>query len=294
MIQGSIVAIITPFRGGKIDERALGDLIEDQIARGTDGIVPCGTTGESATLSHEEHQRVVEFVVEVVRGRIPVIAGTGSNSTEEAIALTRHAQKCGADAALLIAPYYNKPTQEGLYQHYRAVAEAVDLPLILYNIPGRTGVNLLPETVARLAEIPNIVGIKEASGSLVQVQEIHRRCGDRIKILSGEDALNFPILACGGCGMISVTANVVPDRLAACWDAFQAGDWHRARESHEALLPLHQALFLETNPVPVKTALARMGRCTDEVRLPLWPMAPANRQRLEAVLRSYGLIPEAA
>ncbi len=292
MFKGSIVAIITPFKENKIDEKALGDLIEFHIDNGTDGIVPCGTTGESATLSYEEHNRVIEFTIEVVNGRVPVIAGTGSNSTEEAIYLTKHAKECGADGALLITPYYNKPTQEGLYRHFKVIAEEVDIPLVLYNVPGRTGVNMLPSTIARLAEIENIVAVKEASGSMSQICEIYRLCGDRIGILSGEDAINFPILTAGGVGMISVTANIIPGRMAEMWDAFNRGDLHKAREIHYELLELHQAMFIETNPIPVKTALAMMGKCTEEMRLPLCSMSDKNRERLRQVLINYGLINE--
>jgi len=289
MFQGSIVAIITPFKDGKIDEKAFGDLIEFHITNGTDGIVPCGTTGESATLSHEEHNRLVRLSVEAAGGRVPVIAGTGSNSTEEAIYLTRYAKECGADAALLITPYYNKPTQEGLYRHFKEIAREVEIPLIPYNVPGRTGVNLLPSTIARLAEIENIVAVKEASGSMTQVCEIYRLCGERMAILSGEDAINFPILAAGGKGMISVTANIVPKKMADMWDAFHRGEITRARDIHYEIFDLHQILFIETNPIPVKTALAMMGRCTEEMRLPLCPMSEGNREKLRQVLKGYGL-----
>jgi 4-hydroxy-tetrahydrodipicolinate synthase len=290
MFKGSMTAIVTPFRNGTVDEKAFGDMIEFQISEGTDGIIPCGTTGESATLTHEEHNRVIEFTVEAAARRTKVLAGTGSNNTEEAIHLTRHAWKCGADGALLISPYYNKPTQEGLYRHYRKVAESVDIPIVLYNVPGRTGVNVLPATVARLAEIPNIAAIKEASGSMVQVCEIYRLCGERMAILSGEDAINFPILAAGGVGMISVTANVVPGKMAEMWDAFASGDVRRSRDIHYELMPLHDALFLETNPIPVKTALALMGRCTGEMRLPLCPMGEGNLEKLKKTLAGYGLL----
>ncbi len=290
MFQGSIVAIITPFKNGKIDENALGDLIEYHISNGTDGIVPCGTTGEAATLSHDEHNRIVKLTVETVGGRVPVIAGTGSNSTEEAICLTRHAKECGANGALLIVPYYNKPTQEGLYRHFKEIAEEVDIPLIPYNVPGRTGVNMLPSTVARLAEIENIVALKEASGSMTQICEIYRLCGDRIAILSGEDAINFPILASGGRGMISVTANIVPKKTSDMWDAYNGGDIKRARDIHYELFDLHQTLFIETNPIPVKTALSMMGRCTEEMRLPLCPMSEENKERLRQVLERYELV----
>ena len=287
---GSIVAIITPFRNGKVDDRALCDLVEWQIANGTDGIVPCGTTGESATLTHEEHNRVIELTVKAVKGRVPVIAGTGSNSTDEAIALTRRAKDVGADAALLISPYYNKPTQEGLYQHHRAVAESVDLPQILYNIPGRTAVNLAPQTVARLAVIRNIVGIKEGSGSLAQVSDIIHLCGERITVLSGDDALTLPMLALGAKGVITVTANIAPAEMAGMVDAWAAGDSLKARQLHYKLYPLFQALFLETNPIPIKHAVALMGKATAELRLPLCPMAQENVDKLSRVMKDFGLI----
>ena len=290
MFSGSIVAIVTPFRKGRVDERALGDLIEFQLANGTDGIVPCGTTGESATLSHQEHERVVAFTIETVKRRVPVIAGAGSNSTDEAIALTRHAKKAGADGALLITPYYNKPMQEGLFRHYKAVAEAVDLPLVLYNIPSRTSVNLLPSTVGRLAAIRNIVAIKEGSGSLQQVSEILQACGDRLTVLSGDDPLTIPMMAVGAKGVITVTANIAPADMAAMVDAFAAGQLDRARRLHDKLFPLFTALFYETNPIPVKAALAMMGKIDEELRLPLCPMASESREKLARVMKEYGLI----
>lgn len=290
MFSGSIVAIVTPFRKGRVDERALGDLIEFQLANGTDGIVPCGTTGESATLSHEEHERVVAFTIEAVKRRVPVIAGAGSNSTAEAIALTRHAKKAGADGALLITPYYNKPMQEGLFRHYQAVAEAVDLPLVLYNIPSRTSVNLMPATVARLAAIRNIVAIKEGSGSLQQVSEIIQACGDRVTVLSGDDPLTLPMMAVGAKGVVTVTANIAPADMAAMVDAFAAGRLDQARRLHQKLFPLFTALFYETNPIPVKTALAMMGKIDGELRLPLSPMAPESREKLTRVMKEYGLV----
>jgi 4-hydroxy-tetrahydrodipicolinate synthase len=290
MFSGSIVAIVTPFRKGRVDERALGDLIEFQLANGTDGIVPCGTTGESATLSHQEHERVVAFTIETVKRRVPVIAGAGSNSTDEAIALTRHAKKAGADGALLITPYYNKPMQEGLFRHYKAVAEAVDLPLVLYNIPSRTSVNLLPSTVGRLAAIRNIVAIKEGSGSLQQVSEILQACGDRFTVLSGDDPLTIPMMAVGAKGVITVTANIAPADMAAMVDAFAAGQLDRARRLHDKMFPLFTALFYETNPIPVKAALAMMGKIDEELRLPLCPMASESREKLARVMKEYGLI----
>ncbi|MDI6777311.1 MAG: 4-hydroxy-tetrahydrodipicolinate synthase [Syntrophales bacterium] len=290
MFKGAIVAIVTPFKEGKVDEGALRELIEFQIANGTDGIVPCGTTGESSTLSYEEHDRVIEITIDAVKKRVPVIAGTGSNSTEEALRLTRHAYKAGADGALLVCPYYNRPTQEGLYQHYKTIAENILLPIILYNIPGRTGVNLLPETVARLSKIDNIVGIKEASGSLTQIGEVINLCGDDFDLLSGDDIITLPILALGGKGVISVVSNVAPADVAAMVDASENGDLKRARELHYKLASLVGALFMETNPVPVKAALAMMGKIEYDVRLPLCRMSDANYEKLRKAMLNYGLI----
>ncbi len=290
MFKGSLIAIVTPFKKGRLDERALGDLIEFQIANGTHGIVPCGTTGESATLSHDEHNRVIAFTVETVKRRVPVIAGSGSNSTEEAIALTQFAKKAGADAALLITPYYNKPTQEGLYRHYKAVAEAVDLPLVLYNIPGRTSVNMVPATVARLSAVRNIVAIKEGSASLQQVSEIVQACGDRMTILSGDDPLTLPMMAVGATGVITVTANIAPKDMADMVNAWAAGRFEEAKRLHYKLYPLFTALFLETNPIPVKEALALMGRIDGELRLPLCPMGQDTREKLIRAMKDYGLL----
>ncbi len=290
MFKGSMVAIVTPFKNGKIDEKALGDLIDFQISNGTDGIVPCGTTGESATLSYEEHNRVIEFTIEAVKRRVPVIAGTGSNSTDEAVMLTKHAKKAKADAALLITPYYNKPTQEGLYRHYKKIAEDVDIPLVLYNVPGRTGVNMLPQTVARLSEIKNIAAIKEATGSLQQISETIQLCGDKIAILSGDDFTALPTYAVGGKGVISVTANIIPKEMSAMWDAFEKGDLKEANRLHYKTFNLHGLMFCETNPIPVKTALSLMGKCTAEFRLPLCPMSDANLEKLKKGLKEYGLI----
>lgn len=290
MFTGSLVAIVTPFRKGRVDERALAELIEWQIAKGTNGIVPCGTTGESATLSYEEHNRVIELTVEVVNRRVPVIAGTGSNSTEEAIALTKHAKQAGVDGALLITPYYNKPTQEGLYRHYKAIADAVDLPLVLYNIPGRTGVNMLPATIARLSAIKTIVGVKEGSGSVQQASDVVQMCGDRLTVLAGDDALTLPMMAVGAKGVITVTANIVPTEMAQLVKAFAAGKIEEARRIHFQLSPLFAALFYETNPIPVKEALGMMGKIDPELRLPLCPMAPDTREKLVRVLKDAGLI----
>lgn len=289
MFTGSITALVTPFRDGLIDEEALKRLIEFQIANGTNGIVPCGTTGESATLTYEEHDRVIETTVEAAAKRVPVIAGTGSNSTAETIALTKHAEKVGADAALLITPYYNKPTQQGLYEHYRKVAEAVSIPLILYNVPGRTSVNMLPETVARLSEIKNIVGIKEATGDLKQVSDVIEFSRDGFIVLSGDDFTTLPLLSIGGHGVISVTSNVAPKEMSAMVNGYLAGRRKEAVEAHYALAPLHRLMFVETNPVPVKTALALMGMIEEEFRLPLVRISEANRTRLVSGLKSYGL-----
>ncbi|MDO9529511.1 MAG: 4-hydroxy-tetrahydrodipicolinate synthase [Syntrophales bacterium] len=290
MFKGAIVAIVTPFKDGKVDEESLRELIEFQIENGTDGIVPCGTTGESATLSHEEHDRVIEIAVEAINKRVPVIAGTGSNSTKEALRLTQHAHKVGVDGVLMVTPYYNRPTQEGLYQHYKMIAEEVPIPIILYNVPSRTGTNLLPETVGRLSRISNIVGIKEATGSLTQVSEVIGCCGDDFAVLSGDDFTVLPLLAVGGKGVISVTSNVAPADMAGMIDAFEAGDLLRARELHYKMFPLMSALFFETNPIPVKAALAMMGKIEYELRLPLPKMSDANYERLRKVVSDYGLI----
>ena len=290
MFTGSLVAIVTPFKNGKLDERALGDLIEWQITSGTNGIVPCGTTGESATLTHAEHDRVVAFTVEVVRRRIPVVAGTGSNSTEEAIALTKHAKAAGVDGALLITPYYNKPTQEGLFLHYKAVAEAVDLPLVVYNIPGRTGVNMMPATIARLTICPTVVAIKEGSGLVQQASEIIQLCGERLTVLAGDDALTLPVMAVGGKGVITVTANLVPAKMAQLVNSFLQGRLEAARAMHYELYPLFTALFYETNPIPVKEALYMMGKIGRELRLPLCPMGNDNRVKLLDVMKAACLV----
>jgi 4-hydroxy-tetrahydrodipicolinate synthase len=290
MFEGSIVATVTPFRNGRVDAGALRKLVDFQIRSGTDGIVPCGTTGESATLSYAEHERVVDIVVSAARGRVPVIAGTGSNNTQEAIMLTRYARKAGADGALVITPYYNKPTQEGLYRHFRAVAEAADIPMILYNVPSRTGVNMTAETVARLSRVKTIVGVKEASGNLAQVCDILRSVPPGFRVLSGDDGLFFPMLALGVHGVISVAANVVPRPMADLYDAFTAGDVARARAIHLRLWDLFKVLFIETNPVPVKTALAMMKRIGGEIRLPLCGLSEASRKSLAGVLAGLDLV----
>ena len=289
-LSGSMVALVTPFRDDTVDEQALKRLIEIHVEAGTSALVPCGTTGESATLSHEEHDRVIEVTVQAARGRVPVIAGTGSNNTREAVRLTQHAKEAGADGALLISPYYNRPTQRGLYLHFKAVAEAVDLPLILYNIAARTAVNIEPETFAQLAQVRNIVGVKEASGNLEQMSRILQVTEGRLALLSGDDALTLPVLAIGGSGVISVTANLAPKDTRAMVEAFQAGRHQEALERHRRLLPLTKALFLETNPIPVKTAMGLLGMIDPSLRLPLCAMSDGNRQKLEQALRDYGLL----
>jgi 4-hydroxy-tetrahydrodipicolinate synthase len=290
MFSGAIVAIVTPFKKGKVDERSLRELIEFQIKNGTDGIVPCGTTGESSTLSHEEHDRVIEITIDAVKKRVPVLAGTGSNSTDEALRLTKHAHEAGADGALMVCPYYNRPTQEGLYQHFKIIAESVPIPIVPYNIPSRTGVNLMPETVARLAKISNIVGIKEASGSLKQMQDVISLCGEKFDVLSGDDFFTFPLLSIGGRGVISVVSNIVPADMAAMIDAFVAGDIKKAKALHHRLVPLIDALFIETNPVPVKAALSMMGKISYDVRLPMYKMSDSNYEKLKVAMKNYGLI----
>jgi len=290
MFKGSIVAIVTPFRNGKFDEKAYGDLIEWHISQGTHGIVPCGTTGEASTLDFEEHYRVIEVAVKTANRRIPVIAGTGANSTDEAIDLTKKAKELGADGALLVTPYYNKPTQEGLYRHYKLIAETVDIPMVLYNVPGRTAVNMLPATVARLAEVRNIVAIKEATGDMKQVSELIRLCGDKMAVISGDDFTTLTLLALGGKGVITVTGNIMPKDQAEMVNAWERGDIAKARELHYNLEPVNAAMFIETNPIPVKTALVMMGKIQEEFRLPLCEMAPANKEKLKGVLKAAGVI----
>ena len=290
MIKGSIVALITPFKGNNFDESTYRELINWQINEGINGIVPCGTTGESATLNMEEHKRVIQVAVEEVNKRVPVIAGTGGNSTSEAIELTHFAKEVGADATLQVTPYYNKPSQEGLYQHFKAIADAVALPQVLYNVPGRTSVNMLPETVARLAEFPDIVAIKEASGNLGQMEEIIRLAGEKLILLSGDDNITLPVMAIGGKGVVSVVANIVPKITANTVLAWENGDIERSRELFYKFLPLCQAMFFETNPVPVKTSLALMGKIDDNIRLPLAKMQENNLNRLKEVLEDYKLI----
>ena len=291
MFKGSMVAIITPFDAkGQVDEEKYRQLIEFQIANGTDVIVPCGTTGESATLDYKEHDRVIQICIEQVAKRVPVIAGTGSNSTAEAIELSQHAKEMGADGVLLVSPYYNKPSQEGLFQHYKAIAEAVSLPQVLYNVPGRTGMNMEAKTTIRLAEFANIVAIKEASGNVTQASEILDKAGDKIDVLSGDDFLTLPLMACGAKGVISVTANIMPKEVKAMVTAVQQGRWDEARKMHLKMLDIHNAMFIESNPVPVKTAASLMGKCGADVRLPLVPMQPTTLDKLKSVMKGYGLI----
>jgi 4-hydroxy-tetrahydrodipicolinate synthase len=288
---GSFVAMVTPFRNGKVDEAKVRELVEMHVASGTDGLIPCGTTGESPTLSHEEHKRLVEVVVEAARKRIPVVAGTGSNCTAEAIDLTRHAERAGVAGALVVNPYYNKPTQEGLYRHFRAVAESVAMPILVYNIASRTAVNVETATLARLVrDCRNIVGVKEASGSLDQVAQVIAACGPDFAVLSGDDNLTLPCMAIGGHGVVSVIANLVPRETAEMVHAALDGDWKRARELHYKLLPLARAAFLETNPIPIKEAMAMAGMLSAEFRLPMCPMSDANRETLRAILKPYALV----
>lgn len=290
MFQGAFTAIVTPMKGGLVDEDGLKSLIRFGIEGGVSGFVPCGTTGESPTLSHEEHNRVIELTVKEVSGQVKVIAGTGSNSTQEALALTRHAKKVGADGALMVNPYYNKPTQEGLYRHFKTVAEAVDIPIMLYNIQGRTAVNISNDTMEKLSRVPNIVGVKEASGNITQMSEVVRRCGPDFDVVSGDDQMTFPLMALGGKGVISVTTNVMPDKMSAMVGHMLNGELEKARALHFELSELFSAMFLETNPIPVKAALAMMGKIELEYRLPLCAPSEANQQKLKGVLEAYGMI----
>lgn len=290
MFEGVFTALVTPFRDGALDERALQDAIEQQIAAGVDGIVPCGSTGEAATLSHAEHRRVVEVAVAAARGRVQVLAGTGSNSTQEAIELTLHAKEAGADGALLISPYYNKPTQDGIVAHYAQVARQTAFPLVVYNVPGRTASNILPATIARLAEIEQIVGVKESSGDLNQIAHVIAAAPAGFAVLSGDDWATLPMLALGARGVISTASNLVPGEIVELVRAFRAGDLERARAIHYRLLPLFDVLFCETNPIPVKAAVAMRRGIQEELRLPLTRLSDANRARLEAVLKELGLL----
>jgi 4-hydroxy-tetrahydrodipicolinate synthase len=290
MFEGIHTAIVTPFASGAVDEDALRSVIERQVAAGVHGIVPCGSTGESATLSHEEHRRVVEITVEAVAGRVAVIAGTGSNSTAEAVALTRHAKDAGADGALLLSPYYNKPTQEGIYRHYAEIAAETSFPLVVYNIPGRTASNISPETLGRLAALDSIVGVKEACGDIDQVAHVVAACGEGFAVLSGDDSLTLPLMAMGGHGCISTTANVAPREMLDLYQALKATDLAAAQAIHYRLLPLFDILFCETNPIPVKEALHLIGLCGSEIRLPLTRLTEPNRERMQVALKDLGLL----
>ena len=291
MFRGSIVAIVTPFKNGQVDIPKFKELIEFQIKNGIQGIVPCGTTGESPTLTHEEHNLVVETCVATVKKRVPVIAGTGSNATAEAVALTKHAEKAGADGALVVTPYYNKPTQKGLYLHFKAVADSVKIPIILYNIEGRTARNIETDTVARLArDCKNIIGVKEASGNLQQIKDVRRACGNKFLIFSGDDALTLPVMEIGGVGVISVVANIIPKDVAALVTAFNAGNKAKASEINDKMIPLIKAMFIETNPIPVKKAMELLGLCSSQLRLPLCDMDDANVEKLKIALHNYGLL----
>jgi 4-hydroxy-tetrahydrodipicolinate synthase len=288
MFTGSIVALVTPFKDGLVDYDKLGELVEYHIENGTNGILPCGTTGESPTLSHDEHGKVIGKVIEIAKGRIPVIAGTGSNNTSEALSLTKHAKKAGADGALMITPYYNKPTQEGLYEHYKVIAEEVDIPIIIYNVPSRTGVSITPETVARLYEIKNIVAIKEASGNIDQTSQILNLCD--ITVLSGDDSLTLPIMSVGGKGVVSVVANILPGEVSEMVSSFLNGELEKSQKMHKSLFPICRAMFIETNPISVKTAMKLLGRINGEMRLPLCKMSDEHEKQLQKVLREYGMI----
>lgn len=289
--KGAFTALVTPFKNGQLDEEAYRQLIEWQVESGINGLVPCGTTGEAATMSHAEHKRVISICVDQVQGRVPVLAGAGSNNTAEAVELALYAKEAGADGGLLITPYYNKPTQEGLYQHFKRIAAEVSLPYIVYNVPGRTSINLLPTTVARLyKDIPEIVGIKEATADLTQVSQIVEYCGPDFQVLSGDDFTVLPLLSVGGCGVISVVSNILPDKMSALCAAWEAQNIALAQELHHFLSPFARMMFLETNPVPAKTSLAFMQRIQAELRLPLVPMSADNEQKLRNFLTNQGLI----
>jgi 4-hydroxy-tetrahydrodipicolinate synthase len=291
LFTGVMTAIVTPFKDGMFDEKAFRDLIDWQIKSGVDVLVPCATTGEGSTLTLQEHDRILRVAVEQASGRVPIVAGCGSNSTVTAIKLARQAKAAGADGQLQVTPYYNKPTQEGLYQHFKAIAAVVDLPMVLYNVPGRTAVNMLPETVLRLTEIETIVGLKEASGNMDQIKKIISEVPGSFGVYSGDDALNFEIYTAGGRGCVSVTSNVVPSLVCGVWDQFAAGHAESARKKHEDLALLNRAMFIETNPIPAKTALALMGKITEEFRLPMTPMSEGRKEELRGILVQYKLLP---
>src|SRR5215211_2728164 len=284
MFSGTFTALVTPFRNDEVDVEALEGMVEFQIQHGVSGLVPCGTTGETPAMSEEEDRLVVQTVVRVANGRVPVVAGTGSTSTDMAIKYTRMAQEAGADGSLQVAPYYNKPTQEGLFRHFTAIAESTDLPLILYNIPGRTSVTISVETMARLAEIPNIVGVKDSTLSMNMISDIRSACGEEFDILSGDDPMTLPLVALGGVGVISVASNVAPGAVSDMVGALLGGDWERGRELHYEILPLFRALFVETNPIPVKTAASLLGLCSDEMRLPMIPLSGENLRTLQRAM----------
>ena len=289
MFSGTLVALVTPFRDGRVDYGRIERLVDWHVEQGTDGLVPVGTTGESPTVDIAEHQKIIQTVVERAAGRIPVVAGTGGNATDEAIHLTQYAKDVGADGSLQVCPYYNKPTQEGLYRHFAAIAEAVDLPMVLYNIPGRTGVSMAPATIARLAQLPQVVAVKEATGSLDQASEILARCD--LVVLSGDDSLTLPLMAVGAQGVISVVGNLVPKDMKRLTDAMLAGDVATAQEAHRRLFPLCRVLFIETNPIPVKTAMKMVGLLeSDEKRLPMTDLAPEHAEALKKALEAYGLL----
>ncbi len=288
MFTGSIVAMVTPFKDGVVDYDKLGGLVEYHIENGTNAIIPCGTTGESPTLTHREHGEVIGKVIETANGRIPVIAGTGSNNTSEAISLTRHAKEAGADGSLIITPYYNKPTQQGLYYHYKAILEEVDIPIIIYNVPSRTGVSISPEIVARLSEFNNIVAIKEATGDIDQASQILNLCD--ITVLSGDDSLTLPLMSIGGKGVVSVVANILPREVSKLVSSFFKGEVEESQRLHNSLFPLCKAMFIETNPVPVKTAMKLLGRLNGEIRLPLCNMSDEHEMQLKKVLEDHRLI----
>ena len=289
--QGSLVALVTPFRNGDVDLAKVRELVEFHVKSGTDGIVACGTTGEDPGLSEAEHEHVVETIIETARGQIPIVVGTGSNSTAHAIELTRHAERAGAAAALVVSPYYNKPTQDGLYRHFRAVAESTALPNLVYNIQSRTAVNIETDTLARLArDVKNIIGVKEASGSLDQMSQVISACGPDFTVLSGDDNITLPLMAIGGKGVISVIANIVPRETAELTHAALDGDWKRARDLHYKLYPLAKGSFIETNPIPIKEAMAMAGMIEPEFRLPMCRMSDANRAKLRTILQHYGLV----
>ena len=290
MYSGSFVAMITPFKDGKVDEQGVADLVEFQLRNGTNGLVPCGTTGEAVTLSDEEHLRVVQITIETAGGRVPIVAGTGTNSTEKTIKATKAVAKLGADAALVVTPYYNKPTPEGLFQHYKAINDAVDLPIVAYNVPTRTSVNMSADTTLRISGLPNVVAVKEASGSMDQVSEILQDAAPDFAVMSGDDSVTLPLLALGGTGVVSVVANIAPAAMSDLVAAFHAGDVARARELHHQIFGLCRAMFIETNPIPVKTAAGMLGLCSDELRLPLVALSDGNRAKLKAALDSCPLI----